>query len=210
MLSILVVDDHELVRMSLREMLEEHPGWLVCGEAANGLEAVGKALTLNPDVAILDLKMPELGGLEATRRIRLAAPRTEVLILTGFESDQLAADATAAGAHGLVLKGGEAGEVIRAIEALEQHRVYPHRDRSPRESGAGQDLAAPRARRLTPRELEIAQLLAEGKTNWIIGVILGISVKTVETHRANILGKLGLESVVELVRYAVRTQLIEL
>lgn len=210
MLSILVADDHELVRMSLREMLEEHPGWRVCGEASNGLEAVQQAARLGPDVAIMDLRMPEMGGLEATRRIRLASPGTEVLILTGFESAQLADDAMAAGAHGLALKGSGADEVVKAVEALEHHQILLRPNRLPREGGAGLDLSPARVRRLTPRELEIAQLLAEGKTNWTIGVILGISVKTVETHRANILGKLGLESVVELVRYALRTQLIEL
>jgi DNA-binding NarL/FixJ family response regulator len=208
MLSILVADDHELVRMSLREVLREHPGWVVCGEAADGLVAVQLAARLKPSVAILDLKMPELGGLEAARRIRVVSTATEVLILTGYESQHLANDAIEAGAHGLVYKGGSAKEVVEAVEALEMHQLLlrPVARLNDRRPGQGPSLV--RCRRLTPRELEIAQLLAGGKSNGSIGVMLGISVKTVETHRANILGKLELESVVELVHYAVRTQLI--
>jgi DNA-binding NarL/FixJ family response regulator len=209
MLSVLLADDHELVRMSLREVLEDHHDWLVCGEAATGLEAVQLAARLEPCVAILDLKMPDLGGLEATRRIRMVSPRTEILILTGVESSHLASDAMLAGAHGLVHKGGSADEVVKAVEALESHQVLLRPGPRPRENGRAQEHFAARRRRLTPREVEIAQLLAQGHTNLAVGNLLGISAKTVETHRANILGKLELKSVVELVRYALRTQLIE-
>ncbi len=211
MLRILIADDHELLRMSLREMLELRPGWTVCGEAASGLDAVRQAEALRPDVAILDLRMPELGGLEAARRMRAAAPSPEILILTGFESEHLAAEVASAGARGLAYKGGDAVEVMRAVEALEQHRSFLPEGGPGDGAGVAAGGAALRSTPpLTPRELEIAQLLAEGKTNWCVGTILGISVKTVETHRANILRKLGLESVVELVHYAVRNHLIML
>ncbi len=211
MVEILVADDHQLVRMSLRELLQLRPDWRVCGEASNGLEAVALAATLRPDVAVLDVRMPELGGLEAARRIRSVSPATEIMVLTGHASDTLVREAASAGAHALALKGGDAGDVIRGVEALAAHRSFLAPEGGPLPGAASPcGPATHPPRQLTPREREIAKLLAKGKTNWSVGAILGISVKTVETHRANILWKLGLESIVELVLYAVQNNLIEM
>lgn len=209
MLSILVADDDAIFRAGLREVLEAHHGWYVCAEAASDGEAVAQAASLQPNVAILDLRMPERGGLEAARRIQAACPRTEVLVLTGFPVERLLPAVVSSGAHGLVPKGGDGAEVVAAVDALEHHRTwFPG-------GGAGatpEDDGAPAPRRspsLTPRELEVVKLLAEGNTSAKVGAILGISVKTVETHRAKIMRKLELESVVGLVRYALHHQLIE-
>ena len=211
MVEILVADDHQLVRMSLRELLQLRPEWRVCGEASNGLEAVAMASTLRPDVAILDVRMPEMGGLEAARRIRSVSPSTEIMVLTGHASDTLVREVASAGARALALKGGDAGDVVRGVEALAAHRSFLAPEGGPLPGAS--DPCGPAAhppRQLTPREREIAKLLARGKTNWSVGTILGISVKTVETHRANILWKLGLESIVELVLYAVQNNLIDM
>ena len=209
MLSILVADDDAIFRTGLREVLEQHHGWYVCAEAATDAEAVEKASTLQPNVAILDLRMPERGGLEASRRIREACPRTGVLVLTGFPSEQLLPAVVTSGAHGLVPKGGDGAEVVAAVDALEHHRTWFRGGCAgePPQSDGGP--APRRTRWLTPRELEVVRLLAEGHTSGRVGAVLGISVKTVETHRAKIMRKLELGSVVGLVRYALRHQLIE-
>jgi DNA-binding NarL/FixJ family response regulator len=206
--SILIADDHELIRLSLRDLLELKAGWSVCGEAVDGQAAVSMATTLHPDVAILDVRMPVLNGLDAARLIHRACPAVEILILTGQPTERLLAQAFEAGAHGVALKGEGAAQILSAVEAVASHQVFVgwsgpvgweapvHAERSP--------LA-----RLSDRERQVSQLLAEGKTNQSVATILGIGVKTVETHRANLLMKLGLESVVELVHFAVRNGLID-
>lgn len=209
MVSILLADDHEAMRRGVRDLLEEQPGWAVCAEAADGRQAVALAREHRPHVAILDLAMPGLNGVEATRQIRLALPETEVLVFTGSDTEHLASAAVAAGAHGYVLKSDRAAELVRAVDALAQRATYfsPSLHRAgPRRRAEGRAPIDPCP--LTAREREIAQLVAEGKTSGSVALILGISVKTVETHRAHIMGKLGLESVVELVHYAVRNALI--
>ena len=206
-LVILVADDHELIRTSLRELFEDHPRWRVCAAVADGREAVAKALLVHPDVAVLDMNMPGLSGLDAARQIRAACPRTEVLILTGLATRELVRDAFACGVGAVTLKTLPAAELLRGVEALERHERFLSSNLL-RDLGldAPPDGGAPGARtpRLTPREREVLQLLAEGKTNWCVAAILSISVKTVETHRAKLYEKLGLESVTELVRYAIR------
>ena len=207
---ILFADDHAMVREGLRKVLEERPGWVVCGEARNGREAVAKARELKPDVLVLDFTMPELNGLEVTRQMRAARPQTEVLILTMHESEQLARAVLAAGAHGFVLKSDAGTTLVTAVEHLSQHRpfftakvshmVLDH-DQHPVVS-AGEE--KPAGDRLTAREREIVQLIAEGRSSKQVGDVLGISVKTVDTHRANLMRKLGIHSVSELVRYAIR------
>ena len=211
-LRILVADDHQVVRTGLRTLLESKTGWQVCAEAANGREAVEKAGALQPDVAVLDIGMPLLNGVEATRQIRKASPRTEILILTMHDSEHMIQGVLDAGARGYILKDDADRNLLAAVDALRRHKQYlsarvsvavskiPHSD----------GMAGERpARRLTPREREIVQLLAEGKSNKEIATYLDISVKTAETHRANIMLKLNFHSVTELVRYAVKNKIIQ-
>ncbi len=211
-LRILVADDHHVVRTGLRTLLETKRGWQVCAEAANGREAVEMAGKLKPDVAVLDIGMPLLNGIEATRQIRKVSPETEVLILTMHDSEVMIQGVLEAGARGYILKDDADRNLLDAVEALRLHKPYL----SSRVSAAAPKTALPAGegstparRRLTPREREILQLLAEGKGNKEIAEFLGISVKTAETHRANIMLKLNFHSITELVRYAVRNQIIQ-
>jgi DNA-binding NarL/FixJ family response regulator len=214
-LRILVVDDHAVVRRGVRALLEGHPGWKVCGEAGTGREAVEQAGRLKPDIVVLDLSLPELNGLEATRQILRESPRTEVLVLTMHHSEELAQQVLQAGARGYVLKSDAGESLISAVETLVRREPFltPKLtelvlDRYVRGAGgmAG-DAAA--GGKLTPREREIVLLVAEGRSSRNIATALGISVKTVETHRTNVMRKLRLRSVSELVRYAVRNGLVE-
>jgi DNA-binding NarL/FixJ family response regulator len=209
---ILITDDHEVVRQGVRAVLEEQAGWVVCGEASSGREAVEKAVELQPDVVVLDISMPGLNGLGATRQIRRAVS-AKILILTVHESDQVVAEVLDAGAHGYVLKTDAGRTLVEAIRALLKHQefftdrvqvVAAHRTR-PRRAAA----VTRAARGLTPREREVLQLLSEGKSNKEIGSVLGMTTKTAETHRAHIMAKLHLHSMSELVRYAIRNRIIE-
>ena len=222
MISIMLADDHEVMREGLRAMLETREGWSVCGEASTGREAVRLAAELRPDIAIVDLSMPELDGLEVTRQIKRESPSTEVLIYTMYDTPRLVREVLAAGARGYVLKSDTARQLISAVEALSEHKPFftsvvsesilegylqfvSGDDPSVVRKGAA---GAPNP--LTKREREIVQLLAENLTNKEIATKLSISVKTVETHRSAIMKKLGLSSIVELVYYALRNKLVEL
>lgn len=212
---ILIADDHELVREGLRRVLGARPEWEVCGEATNGLQATELARTLKPDLAILDLSMAELNGLEAARQIRRDSPATELLIVTMHETEQLVREVLAAGVRGFVLKSDAGRVLVQAVEALLQHRPFftgrvaemvlqGYLD--PAAGGVrGGDEPTP----LTPRERQIVQLVAEGKSSKALADALGISVRTAETHRSNIMRKLRVSSIAELVRYAIRNQIIE-
>lgn len=209
---ILVADDHQVVRTGLRSLLESKSEWEVCAEAANGREAVEKAATLKPDVAVLDIAMPLLNGVEATRQILKASPDTAILILTMHDSDSLIQEVLGAGALGYVLKDDADRNLIAAVEALSNHKPYLSSRLSDGkmagvQAGTGASERLSRGR-LTPREREVLQLLAEGKSNKEIAGVLGISVKTAETHRANIMLKLNMHSIADLVRYAVRNNII--
>jgi DNA-binding NarL/FixJ family response regulator len=211
-LRILIADDHSVVRAGLRTLLESRTGWEVCGEASDGRDAVEKATKLKPDVAILDIGMPLLNGVEATRRIRAASPSTEILILTMHESDELVQQVVQAGARGYILKDDADRVLLAAVDSASQHKPYF----STRLANPLTDTPIPPADgvkpprpRLTPREREILQLLAEGKANKEVANLLGISVNTAEAHRANIMLKLGVHSVAELVHYAIRNQIIK-
>jgi DNA-binding NarL/FixJ family response regulator len=210
-LRILLADDHDVVRKGLRTMLDEHPGWQVCGEAADGRQAVKLAVELKPQIAVLDLEMPELNGLEATRQIKKELPSVEVLIYTMFESERLIRDVIGAGARAYILKSDAGSQLIEAIEALSRHKPFFTSKAS--ETLLDSFLKTPKKDRedsaLTDREREIVQLLAEGKVNKEIASTLGISVKTVETHRAAIMRKLEINSIVELVHYAIRNNLVK-
>jgi DNA-binding NarL/FixJ family response regulator len=212
-LKILIADDHDVVRKGLRMLIEEHPGWEVCGEARSGREAVEKAIQLTPDVTVIDVSMPDLNGLEATRQIRKACPKTEVLVITHHDSDEMAAEVLDAGARGYVLKSDSDKDLVHAVETLSQHKPFFTSRITEilldnRGSGVTDPAESLRSR-LTMREREILQLLAEGKTAKEVASILGIAVKTSDTHRTNIMRKLNVHSVAELVRYAIRNKVVE-
>ena len=214
-LHLLIVDDHEVVRRGLRVLIESRPGWEVCGEAMTGREAVEKAKKLKPDVVIMDIAMPELNGLEATRQILKASPRTGVLILTMHESEQLVRDVLEAGAQGYVLKSAAGRDLVNAVEALSKHEAFFTSSvakvmlKAYREKRSQDDRTWDSPSLLSPREREIIQLLAEGKSNNQVAEVLHISAKTVETHRAHIMEKLNLHSITDLVHYAIRNHIVE-
>ena len=213
---ILVADDHEVVRRGLCALLQAQPDWEVCGEAGDGREALEKTQKLKPDVVILDIGMPSLNGLEATRQILKAMPHTRVLILTLHDSDQVVREVRNAGARGFLLKSDAARDLVAAVEALRRDKTYFTSkvaamvlDGYLKNGMPGAPPTAPQTRhRLTPREREIVQLLAEGKSTKEVAVALGLSVKTAETHRSNIMRKLELHSVSDLVLYAVRNNIV--
>ena len=213
-LRLLVADDHEIVRTGLRSLLETQPGWQVTAEASDGREAVQKAKELKPDVAVLDLSMPSLNGLEAARQMLKNDARAKIVILTAFDSDAMIREVLDAGARGFVLKADASRDLVTAVNAVRSNKTFftpkvaqmvldGYLDKKPRK----QDPDAPRSR-LTPRQREIVQLLAEGKSSKEVAVALGLSVKTAETHRANIMRRLDCHSVSELVRYAVRNAIV--
>jgi DNA-binding NarL/FixJ family response regulator len=213
-LSILIADDHEIVRRGLKSLIASKPGWNVCAEAASGREAIVLATRHRPDVAVMDISMPGLNGLEATRKIRKITPKTEILILSLHYSDQLVHEVVDAGARGYILKTDATRDLLNAIEALASRRSFFTRDatRVIVEGFSSQSTEKPPhlvRHELSSREREIVQLLAEGKSSKEVAATLGISVKTADTHRSNIMRKLEMHSVSELVRYAVRNQMIE-
>lgn len=207
MLTILLADDHAVVRRGLRAILEQREDWRICAEASNGRQAIDLAALHRPNVAILDMAMPELNGLEATRGIRRESPETEILIFTMVQSTVLTRDVLAAGARGFVLKGELDRFVVDAVEALAAHKAYFSGAisgdilegylRSVEAGGSISDL-------LTRREREIVQMIAEGLSNKRIALKLDVSVKTVETHRTALMRKIGARTVAEVVRYAIR------
>jgi DNA-binding NarL/FixJ family response regulator len=211
---ILLADDHDVVRRGLSALLASRPDWQVVGEASNGREAAALAIKLKPNVAILDLSMPELNGLEATRQIRKEVPETEVLIFSMYESEQFVRDLLAAGARGYVLKSDVATQLLVAIETVARHKPFLTSDVAERvlegylKLGTISGSDGSPGSILTPREREIVQLLAEARSNKESAAKLGISVKTVETHRASIMRKLGISSIVDLVHYAIRNGLV--
>ncbi|HXX13362.1 MAG TPA: response regulator transcription factor [Candidatus Eremiobacteraceae bacterium] len=214
-LRILIADDHDILRRGLKQLLTAHPGWMVCAEARTGREAVSLAEAHKPDIVVIDISMPDLNGLEAARRIRKALPKVGIIILTLHFSDQLVKDIVEAGARAYVMKNDADRDLVNAVEALANHRTFFTaraaemllNDFSDRIS-ATRPQATPRSR-LTSREREIVQLLAEGKSSKEVAGVLGIRVKTAETHRANIMRKLQVHSVSELVRYAIKNSIIE-
>jgi len=210
-LRILIADDHEIVRKGLRSLLESHAGWQVCGEAADGWEAVRQAEELNPDIIALDIGMPNLNGLDAGRRILDSNPKAKILFLTIYDTDQAARTAVQMGAMGLILKSDAAHELLVAVEAIQRNTTYYSPQALP--EGFGSGLRGSRRSlhkaTLTPRENQVIQLLAEGKSSKEVAGILNLSVKTAETHRSNIMNKLGLHSVSELVLYAVRNNIVQ-
>ena len=213
-LRILIVDDHAVVRRGVRSLLESQPGWEISGEAATGREAVDLARRLRPDVVVMDLSLPELNGLDATRQILKESPGSEIVVLTMHHSEELARSVLQAGARGYVLKSDVDQNLITAIESVRQHKPFLTStvtefvldDYMRRTETRDDDLAHAA---VTRREREIIQLLAEGRSSKEAASALGISVKTIEAHRANIMRKLRLRSVSELVRYAIRNKIVQ-
>ena len=213
-LRVVIVDDHGVVRRGVRALLETHPAWQVVGEGATGREAVELVRNLRPHVVVLDLSMPEMNGLEATRQIVSESPQTDVLVLTMHHSEQLARDVLQAGARGYLLKSDADQNLIAAVDSLRQHKPFLTSTVTEfvldgyMQSTDGSD-DADALPRVTPREREIIQLIAEGNSSKATAAILGVSVKTVDAHRANIMRKLRLRSVSDLVRYAIRNKIVQ-
>ena len=209
---ILIADDHELIRRGLVSALADRPEWSVVAEAADGRQACELAARLTPDIAVLDLTMPELNGLEATRQIRASTPKTRILIVTAHESEQLIRDVLDAGAMGYVLKSDAGRVLVQAIEALLDERPFftSKVARFVLEGylRSGED-STQAAVALSPRERQIVQLLAEGSNNKEVARALHLSVKTVETHRSNIMRKMEFGSLADLVRYAIRNKIVD-
>jgi two-component system, NarL family, response regulator NreC len=210
---ILLADDHTLVREGLRRILEAEPGWQVVAEAADGRQAVQQCLELKPDLAIVDLAMPQLGGVDAIQQIVRRVPATRVLVLSMHADEVYVTRALKAGAHGYLLKDSAGTDLLRAVSALTQHKSFfsPAVSRVMLDDYVRQ-LAergiTDRYDTLSEREREVFQLIAEGRVNKEIAAILHLSPSTVETHRARILEKLDVHSAVEIVLYAVRKGII--
>jgi DNA-binding NarL/FixJ family response regulator len=211
---IFIADDHEVVRKGLRLLLEE-AGQVVCGEAANGRDAVAGVLELQAQVVVMDLAMPDLNGLEATRQILKHAPKTAVLILSAQESEDLVRQILAAGARGFVLKTDAARDLLAAVEAVTQGRPFFSARvadvvlRGYLRGGGPVEEPQTASATLTAREREVLQLLAEGQSTKEVASTLDIGIKTAEAHRANLMRKLGIRSISELVRYAIRNRIVE-
>lgn len=211
--TLLIADDHEVVRRGLRALIQEQRNWQLVAEAKDGKEAVAKANEFKPDVAILDIMMPVLNGLDAAKQIVKKSARTKILILTVHDSDQLIQSVVDVGARGYILKTDAGHDLIRAVNALLANKTFftpkvaemvleGYLGKKPKAGGVGE-------LRVTEREREVLQLLAEGKSSKEIAGALNLSVKTVETHRSNIMRKVQCHSVTELVRYAVRNHIVE-
>jgi DNA-binding NarL/FixJ family response regulator len=212
-LRIFIADDHEVARKGIRSLLESHAGWEVCGEARDGREAVASVSKLKPDIFLLDIGMPNLNGLDAARQILSIVPEARILILTVHDSEQVVREVLAAGARGFVLKSDAGRDLLAAVEALQHRRTFftsrvaqmmldgylrPHKDNDTSNQCV-----------LTPREREVIQLVAEGKSTKEVATALSLSVKTAETHRTNLMRKLDLHSVADLTLYAVRNGIVQ-
>jgi DNA-binding NarL/FixJ family response regulator len=201
------------MRRGIKSIIDTKKGWEICGEAQTGVQAVAKAKELKPDIAILDITMPELNGLEAAKRIQKVSEKTEILMLSMHYSDQLIRDVIEAGIRGYIVKSDSDRDLSIALDNLANHKPFfaPRVTEVILNSSSGSispRTEGPRSR-ITTREREIIQLLSEGKSSKEVAALLNISVKTAETHRANIMRKLQMHTVSELVRYAVRNRIIE-
>ena len=213
MTRIILADDHEIVRRGLKDLIERHQGWQICGEARDGLEAVELAVALKPDVAVLDMTMPGLDGLETTRRIRSLSPGTEVLVFTMHESEDLAAAVLAAGGRGCLLKAEAVRSIIAAIAAVASHRPFfsaevPNAGLGSPPCTTSVDPGATGLGPLSPRERDIVRLVANGHRGIWIAEHLGIAPRTVKAHLEAAMRKTGAHSVADLVRYALRNGIV--
>ena len=213
-LRILLADDHEMVRRGTRSLLENQPGWRVCGEAGTGRQAVAAAIELKPDVAVVDVMLPELGGVEVVRQIKKAVPQVEIVTFTGQTSEALVQSVFDAGARSCILKTDGGEHLVRAVRSASEHKPYFTAHASEvifsryLHGKAGENPAHPGSP-LTNREHEILTLVVQGKSNKEVSKLLDLSVRTVESHRAALMEKLGLHTLPDLVRYAIRNGIIE-
>lgn len=213
-LRILIADDHEVVREGVRALLQHEPEWEVCGVAANGSEAVELAIKLKPDVVIVDMTMPELDGLQVVRQIKRALPQTEMLVFSAHESESVIAEVFAAGAKSYIRKADAGRHLISALRSLQQHKPFFTDEVSEVLfsrflTGVASKKDSAASEKLSTREREIVRLLAEGKSNKENALALGISIRTIETHRATVMRKLRVGSFADLVRYAIRNGIVE-
>jgi DNA-binding NarL/FixJ family response regulator len=209
MVRILIADDHEVVRAGLQKILASQFGWEIVAVAADGSEAVQKAIDTRPDVAVLDYSLPKFNGIEVTRQIRERLPRTEILIFTMHDNETLIEQLLHAGARGYLLKSEANRYLIAAIEALAAHKPFFKGEISEALIASFTARSGHRGSALTNRERQVVQLVAEGHTNKAIAKLLNISLKTVETHRTAVMRKLNLSSTAALVRYAIRNHIIQ-
>jgi DNA-binding NarL/FixJ family response regulator len=207
-LQVLLADDHAIVRDGLKSFLQLE-GCKVVGEASNGQEAVSLAEKLRPDVAILDLSMPLLNGVDAAQAIRQVAPNTKIILLTQHQEDQYVLEALRAGAVGYVLKSHAAQDLLKAVREVLHGNVYLSPGISRAVVNAMLNGDGIRKEVLTPRERQVLQLIAEGKSTKEVAVQMGVSTKTGESHRARLMEKLGIHKTADLVRYAVKHGLIQ-
>lgn len=207
-LRILIAHEQALIRLGVKALLQlHHREWEVCGEALTGWETVVKAEKLLPDITILDLSIPQLNALDAAKRIRKASPKAEILIMSVHFADELVPDIVEAGVRGYILNTDSDRDLVTAIECLADHKPFF----TARATQMLLTLNRPRATRrlLSSREGDVLRLISRGNTSDQAALVLGISRKTVDTHRSNMLRKLEFHSVVELIRYAIRNQIIE-
>ena len=204
-LKVLLVDDHALVRRGFRRMLEDEPTFQVVGEASDGLEAVTQAEQLQPDVIVMDCALPQINGIEASRRILASRPEIAILMLSMHSEDTLIRQALEAGAKGYVLKNAMDLDLVSAIKKVAEGKTVLDP-----QIARGGTLKGERDTGLTPRELEILQHIVAGKSNKEIATELGLSANTVSVHRANIMDALGIHKTAELVVYAIRNGLVNL
>jgi DNA-binding NarL/FixJ family response regulator len=211
---ILVADDHPVVRFGLRSLFVSHPGWEVCGEASDGRTAIEKCERLKPDLVVLDIGMPQLNGLDAARQILKDNPDQRILVLTDVDREDVIQRSLEAGVRGWVFKSDGMEDLLMSVEALQRHKsIFSSRVSNligrrlvKRDHDPSAALAIPE---LSVREREVVQLIAEGHSTKEVATILNVTMKTADTHRANIMRKLELHSVAELVMYAVRNGMVQ-
>ena len=210
---LLIADDHPLVRRGLRSLLGTHDGWEVCGEACTGTEAVQMVKELRPEILITDISMPDMGGFDAIRQIHAFDPNIGILMLTMHDSETMLRGAMEAGAHGYVLKSDLDNRLIDAVEALCEGRAFfsPGISQTVMKNFIrGEHTGTQDPNVLTPRQREVLKLLARGKSNKEVASELGISTRTAETHRLQIMNRLKVRTLSEMVLFAVRNHLIDL
>jgi DNA-binding NarL/FixJ family response regulator len=206
---ILIADDHAVVRSGLRTVLEAQRGWIVVAEAGDGRDAVAKALETKPNVAIIDYSLPLLNGAEVTRQIHSRLPSVEVLIFTMHDSESLLADILSAGARAYLLKSDANQYLIAAVTSLADHKPFFTANVSEQLLDSYLSAHQVKTDELSPRERVVVQLIAEGHSNRDMSEALGLSLKTIESHRASLMRKLNLKSTAAIVRYAIRNRFVE-